>query len=67
MVDITRILAILDTVDYKQYVILFTNVIYLFEQYLNYRQYKRYLLRNCPKILLILSLRKISKRHKHTT
>ncbi|CAO3614329.1 unnamed protein product [Cunninghamella echinulata] len=51
MVDITRILAVLDTIDYKQYVIVFSNAIFLFEQYLNYRQYKRYLLPNCPKDL----------------
>ncbi|KAI9308286.1 peptidase family M48-domain-containing protein [Cunninghamella echinulata] len=51
MVDITRILAILDTIDYKQYVIVFSNAIFLFEQYLNYRQYKRYLLPNRPKDL----------------
>ncbi|ORZ26199.1 peptidase family M48-domain-containing protein [Absidia repens] len=51
MVDIAHLVESLDSVDYKQYVIAFTCVIFGFEQYLNYRQYRRYLMRDRPKEL----------------
>ncbi|KAI8097916.1 peptidase family M48-domain-containing protein [Gilbertella persicaria] len=41
-------LAYLDTLDYKQFVLGFSCAVYGFEQYLNYRQYNRYLMRDRP-------------------
>ncbi|KAL1930672.1 hypothetical protein VTP01DRAFT_10834 [Rhizomucor pusillus] len=41
----------LDNVDYKSYVIGFSCAVYAFEQYLNYRQHRRYLMRDRPKEL----------------
>ncbi|CAO3684341.1 unnamed protein product [Rhizopus stolonifer] len=40
--------GLLDGLDYKQFVLSFSCIVYAFEQYLNYRQYCRYLMRNCP-------------------
>ncbi|KAF7731263.1 hypothetical protein EC973_000679 [Apophysomyces ossiformis] len=45
------ILSYLDGVDYKQNVIIFSTAIYAFEQYLNYRQYRLYLLTDRPENL----------------
>ncbi|KAI7905574.1 peptidase family M48-domain-containing protein [Cokeromyces recurvatus] len=42
------ILTYLDTLDYKQCVLVFSCIVYVFEQYLNYRQHCRYLMRNRP-------------------
>ncbi|KAI8969992.1 peptidase family M48-domain-containing protein [Mycotypha africana] len=42
------ILAYLDTLNYKQFVIGFQCIVYVFEQYLNLRQHRRYLLRDRP-------------------
>ncbi|KAI8327388.1 peptidase family M48-domain-containing protein [Blakeslea trispora] len=41
-------LTYLDTLDYKQFVLGFSCAVYGFEQYLNYRQYNRYLMRQRP-------------------
>ncbi|CEP19164.1 hypothetical protein [Parasitella parasitica] len=42
------ILAQLDRVDYKQFVLAFSCIVYVFEQYLNYRQHTRYLMPKRP-------------------
>ncbi|KAI8888519.1 hypothetical protein K501DRAFT_210173 [Backusella circina FSU 941] len=44
-------LAYLDTFDYKNFVLGFSCVVYGFEQYLDYRQHKRYLMKERPKEL----------------
>ncbi|KAG0746123.1 hypothetical protein G6F57_002971 [Rhizopus arrhizus] len=45
------ILGHLDGLNYKQFVLYFSCIVYGFEQYLNYRQYCRYLMRDRPKEL----------------
>ncbi|CAO3647311.1 unnamed protein product [Mucor fragilis] len=42
------LLSQLDKLDYKQFVEGFTVIVYVFEQYLNYRQYTRYLMPKRP-------------------
>ncbi|KAI8365328.1 peptidase family M48-domain-containing protein [Radiomyces spectabilis] len=51
MTDLPQILSSLDAVNYKQYVLGFSCAVYAFEQYLNYRQHRRYLLKDRPKDL----------------
>ncbi|KAG0175748.1 hypothetical protein DFQ28_003227 [Apophysomyces sp. BC1034] len=46
-----EVLSYLETVDYKQCVLLFSGAVYAFEQYLNFRQHRLYLLPERPKHL----------------
>ncbi|KAI9320493.1 peptidase family M48-domain-containing protein [Dichotomocladium elegans] len=51
MANLNQTLSYLESVNYKDYVIGFSCAVYAFEQYLNYRQHRRYLMRERPKEL----------------
>ncbi|KAI7853631.1 peptidase family M48-domain-containing protein [Circinella umbellata] len=51
MTTVNQVLSYLDSVNYKEYVIGFSCIVYVFEQYLNFRQHRRYLMRERPKDL----------------
>ncbi|ORX62358.1 hypothetical protein DM01DRAFT_1077349 [Hesseltinella vesiculosa] len=51
MDTLIQLLDALDGIDYKKYVIVFSCAIFGFEQYLNHRQHRRYLMPNRPKEL----------------
>ncbi|KAI9019524.1 peptidase family M48-domain-containing protein [Phycomyces nitens] len=46
--DFSIIQPLLDGINYKAYVLGFSIIVYFFEQYLNFRQYRRYLLKERP-------------------
>ncbi|KAJ8662417.1 hypothetical protein O0I10_002111 [Lichtheimia ornata] len=51
MASVQQALSFVDGVSYKDYVLGFSCAVYAFEQYLNYRQHRRYLMRERPQDL----------------